>query len=162
MQLGDELLHADLVHVLGDEIEKEEVSELLEVVEAGLAQNIVDLVPVDPARPRLYHGSPDPRPSQHAQPIQEEDAGDGSDNDEPEPEEDIQLLIDNVEGEDAESIVSLDSAGRSKLVKTALSNLREDNRQRVLPLLHLHLRELDHFQTVRRELIAEKPETKQI
>merc|ERR1719242_674823 len=57
---------------------------------------------------------------------------------------------------DAESIVSLDSAGRSKLVKTALSNLREDNRQRVLPLLHLHLRELDHFQTVRRELIAEK------
>ena len=53
-------------------------------------------------------------------------SGDGQD-DEPEPEEDIDLLVDDVEGEDAEPIKLLHRPGRTKLVECALGHLKQMN-----------------------------------
>ena len=90
-------LHADFIHVFGDQVEEEEVSKLLEVVEPGLAEDVTDLVPADSAWPGLDHGSSDPWSKHHSQPVHQEDAGDGGNDDEPEPEKDVDLLIDDVE-----------------------------------------------------------------
>jgi hypothetical protein len=53
------------------------------------------------------------------------DACDDGQNDEPEPEEDIDLLVDDVEREDAETVELLDGAGGAELVKGALGDLKE-------------------------------------
>ena len=46
-----------------------------------------------------------------------------SKDDEPEPEEDVDLLIDDVKWEDTEPVKLLDSSRRTKLVKSALGHL---------------------------------------
>ena len=49
VQLRDQLPHTHLVHVLGDKVEKEEVSELLDRVQVGVGQDVHNLVPPDSA-----------------------------------------------------------------------------------------------------------------
>ena len=46
-------VHPDLVHILGDEIKKEEVSQLLDRVQVGVGQNVHNLVSPDSACPGL-------------------------------------------------------------------------------------------------------------
>ena len=151
-------LHGDFIHIFCDKIEQEEVSDLLEVVEPGFTQNIRDFVPGDSARPCLDHGCPDAGPEEHAQSVEQEHAGDGGEDDEPEPEEDVDFLVDDVEREDTQTIVALHSSRGSELVEAALCHLREDNSERVNSLLlQIHLREFDDFQAVSGEFVAEKP-----
>ena len=50
---------------------------------------------------------------------------DGQD-DEPEPEHDVDLLVDDVEGEDAHGVVSLNCAGGTILVEGALGDSIEE------------------------------------
>ena len=52
-------------------------------------------------------------------------AGEQADKDEPEPEKDVDLLVDDVEGEDAEAVVLLHGAGGAELVERALGHLGE-------------------------------------
>ena len=48
---------------------------------------------------------------------------DDADNDKPEPEEDVDFLVDDVQGEDAESVKPLNSTRRTELVEGAFSHL---------------------------------------
>ena len=115
------------------------MSNLLEVVEPGLTQNIRDFVPGNSARPGLDHCRPNPGPKEHPKPIEQEHAGDGGEDDKPKPEEDVYFLVDDVERQDTETIVTLHSSRSSKLVKTALCNLREHSCKRINSLLQIHL-----------------------
>ena len=49
--------------------------------------------------------------------------GEEGEDDEPEPEEDVDLLVDDVEGEHAQAVVPGDGAARSVLVEGALGHL---------------------------------------
>ena len=131
-------LHADLVHVFSDQIKEEEVSKLLEIVEAGLIENIRDLVPGHSAGPGLDHGRPDAGPEEDPEAVEEEHTGDGGEEDEPEPEENVDLLVNDVERENTQTVMTLHSSRGSKLVKTAFCNLREDNSKRINSLLQIH------------------------
>ena len=51
------------------------------------------------------------------------DPGDDGQDDEPEPEEDVDLLVDDVHAEHAQGVEPLDGAGTSKLVERALRHL---------------------------------------
>ena len=46
-------INPDLVHILGDEIEKEEVAQLLDRVQVGVGQDVHYLIPTDSACPGL-------------------------------------------------------------------------------------------------------------
>ena len=52
--------------------------------------------------------------------VEEPRGGDGAQEDEPEVEEDVDLLVDDVDGQDAQRVVGLDGAGRSVLVEPTL------------------------------------------
>ncbi len=51
------------------------------------------------------------------------DAGENGDDDEPEPEEDVDLLVDDVERQHTQCVEFLDSAGSTELVELALGHL---------------------------------------
>ena len=97
----------------------------MEEVEAGFIENIRDLVPGHSARPGLDHGRPDAGPEEDPQAVEEEHAGDGGEEDEPEPEEDVDLLVDDVQRKDTKPVMSLGGAAGTKLVKTALGDLKQ-------------------------------------
>ena len=52
---------------------------------------------------------------------------DDSNEDEPKPEEDIDLLVDDVERKDAQTVELLHRSGRTKLVECALGHLGQVN-----------------------------------
>ena len=55
------------------------------------------------------------------------EATNNSQEDEPEPEEDVDLLVDDVERENAEPVKLLHRPGRTKLVECALCHLEQSN-----------------------------------
>ena len=55
--------------------------------------------------------------------VQEPNAGDDGHDDEPEPEEDVDLLVEDVEGKNAEAVVTFDVSGRTILTEGAFRNL---------------------------------------
>lgn len=74
----------------------------------------------------------------------------------PEPNEDVRLLVDNIQGQDAERVVLLNSARGSVLVKDALGHPREDVDHRIDPTLLWRLREIHHSPAVGQELAIEE------
>ena len=66
---------------------------------------------------------PDVGQEELGQPEDQVDSGDDRQDDEPEPEEDVDLLVDNVHAQHAEGVEPLDGAGASELVEGALSHL---------------------------------------
>ena len=53
------------------------------------------------------------------------EGGDESKEDEPEPESDVNLLVDDVEGKNAEAVFPLDSSRRTELVESTFCDLGE-------------------------------------
>ena len=76
-------------------------------------------------RSHLNHGSSDAGSKEDSDAVDEEDAGDGGDDDEPEPEEDVDLLVDDVEGQNAETVMPFRGAAWPELVETAFGNLKQ-------------------------------------
>jgi hypothetical protein len=68
-------------------------------------------------------GLPDPPRGQGENAPAQLEAGEDGEAEEPEPEEDVDLLVHDVEGEDAEAVHCLDGAGRAVLFKRALRHL---------------------------------------
>ena len=89
-------------------------------------------------------------------PDHEMDGGPDGEPDEPEPEEDVDLLVDDVHGQEAEAVLALDGAGGTVLVEGALGQLGEDAVHGVVPLLEGHLRLAEHLRAVLGELPAEE------
>ena len=71
----------------------------------------------------LNHGGSDAGTEEYSDAVDEEDAGDGGHNDEPEPEEDVDLLVNDVEGQHAQAVMSLRRPTRPELVEAALGHL---------------------------------------
>ena len=83
---------------------------------------------------------------------------DNSNEYEPEPEEDIDLLVDDVKGEDAEAVVLGDGARGPVLVEGALGHLGEHHVHRVGPVLGALGGHSEHIPSVGCKLVAEKTE----
>ena len=59
-------------------------------------------------------------------PDHEVDGGPNGESDEPEPQEDVDLLVDDVDGENAEAVEVLDGSRRTKPLEGALGHLGEE------------------------------------
>ena len=84
------------------------------------------------------------------------DGGPGGEDDVPEPQEDVDLLVDDVHGEDAEAVLVLDRAGGAVLVEGALGHLGEDAVHGVDPVLERALGEGEGLEAVAGELAPEE------
>ena len=73
--------------------------------------------------PGLDDGGPEPGGEQQHHAVQDRHGGEESHRQEPEPEEHVDLLVDDVEGEHAQAVVAGDGAARSVLVERALGHL---------------------------------------
>ena len=73
--------------------------------------------------------------------VEEGDDGDGGQDDEPEPQEDVDLLVHDVDGQHADGVVDLQRAGGAVLEEAALGDAREDHGHRVDALLGVGLQE---------------------
>ena len=123
----------------------------------GAGQHVPHHVLVDLAV-ELLHDGPDPEleAGDDGHPVEDGHGGDHGENDEPEPEKDEDLLVDDVEGEDAEAVVPGDGAGGPVLVEGALGHLGEHHVHGVGPVLRALGGHCQHVPAVRRELIAKE------
>ena len=90
------------------------------------------------------------------EPVDQPDTGDRGQEDEPEVEEDVDLLIDDVQRENTQSVVGLDGAGWSVLTKSTLRDLREDSVHRVHPGVEVLLGHGEHLPAKLGELEAQE------
>lgn len=87
---------------------------------------------------------------------QEVDAGPDDDGQEPKPQEDVDLLVDDVVGQDAETVLVLHRSGRTVHVERTLGHLGENLGQRIHPLLKGKLADGQDVSAVTGELAAEE------
>lgn len=76
--------------------------------------------------------------------------------DEPEPEEYVDLLVEDVEGEDAEGVYLLDRPGSTVLVEGALGHSREDPDHGVHAVFLVDAAEAEHVRAVGQEGTAQE------
>ena len=88
--------------------------------------------------------------------VDDVEPGDGHQDDQPEPDEHVQLLVDDVDGKHAERVVGLDGAGGPVLVEPALGHLGEHPVHGVLAGVQVHLALGEHVAAELGELVAEK------
>lgn len=79
-----------------------------------------------------------------------------SQNDEPEPQENVDFLIENVERQHTKGVVLLDAARRSVLVENAFGDARENLHHWIGAILLIHVGEFDDFGAVGQEGAAQE------
>ena len=85
--------------------------------------------------PRHDGVDPEAGDQEHHHPVEDGQGREQGQGHEPEPEEDVDLLVDDVQRQDAETIVFGDGARGSVLVEGALGHLGEDHVHGVRPIL---------------------------
>jgi hypothetical protein len=105
--------------------------------------------PCDERDPEFGH-------AQNNESVDEGKAGDNGDDDQPEPDEDVDLLVDDVEREHAEAILLLDSAGGTVVVEGTLGHLGEDLGHGVRPFFGFHFGVGQNVKAVVPELVAKE------
>ncbi len=88
--------------------------------------------------------------------VDEGKSGDDGDDDQPEPDEDVDLLVDDVERENAEAVFLLDGAGGTVVVEGTLGHLGEDLGHGIRSFLGLHFGVGQDVKAVVPELVAEE------
>lgn len=88
--------------------------------------------------------------------IQHSRAGSNGQQNQPEPQENVDLLVQNVQRQHAQRIVLLDAARRSVLVEYALGDARKNLHHRIGSILLVHVREAQHIGAVRHEGTAQE------
>jgi len=86
----------------------------------------------------------------------EEDAGPADEDEIPEPEEHVDLFINNVEGENAQTVVIDNRSWRTILVERTFGHLGEDLGHRVDPLLRVHVGDVEDVWPVAGEVAIEE------
>ena len=82
-------------------------------------------------------------------PVDDDHAGEGAEGEHPEPEEDVDLLVEDVEGQDAERVVFLQLAARPELVEGALRQPGQWKHSSSYPLLSFRkIMPSFHFKTM--------------
>ena len=125
----DDLLEDHGVHVLPEHVQQEPVAHL------GLLDYYVDALLLDEPEADVEEVGPHPRGDDDDEAVEDHHSGQHCQQQEVEPQEDVDLLIDNVDGQDAEGVVALNVSGRTKLVEGALGHPREDVDDRVYTIL---------------------------
>lgn len=154
-QLVGQLLHHvpenDRVDVLPQHVEQEPVSHFAppdDQVDRVLPDQTVahpEQVHPHPRREYYYYPVDDGHESQHAEYY------------EPEPEEYVDLLVDDVQGQDAHGVVLLELTGNAELAEGALGHPREYLDHGVGPVLLVAVDEREHFYSVHQEGAVEEP-----
>ena len=88
--------------------------------------------------------------------VDDVEPGDGHQDDQPEPDEHVQLLVDDVDGEHAESVVGLDGSTGSVLLVETFCHPWEDPGHGINPVLRVVFNIVDHLEAVGAELPAEE------
>ena len=125
----DDVLEDDRVDILPHQVDEEPVSHV------ALADDHVDALPLDASVAESQDEGPDVWREDDGYPVDENQEGEHPEDEQPEPDEDVDLLVDNVERQDAQGVVLLNVARRAKLVEGALCHAREDVNHGVNPVL---------------------------
>ena len=88
--------------------------------------------------------------------VDQPNTGDRGQEDEPEVKEDVDLLIDDVQRENTQSIVVLDGAGGPVFVKLTLGNFGEHFVHRIHPCVEVLLRHSEDLSAKLGELVTEE------
>ena len=105
------------VDVLAQLVQQEPVAKL------ATPAHGLDLLPGAGPGPGPQEHLPQARGFHGPQAVDDLDAGDDGEDDEPEPQEDVDLLVHDVDGEDAEAVELLHRAGGAVLPQRAFSDL---------------------------------------
>ena len=105
--------------------------------------------PGDENDPELGHGEDD-------EPVDEGQSWYDGDDDQPEPDEDVDLLVDDVQGKNAEAVFLLHGTGRTVVVEGALGYLGKYLGHGIGPVLGFHFWVCQDVKSVVPELVAEE------
>ena len=89
--------------------------------------------------------------------VHDDEYAEHGEQDEPEPQEDVDLLVDDVERQEAQRVVLLHLSRGAELVEGALCHAGEHIDERVEPVLLVLLGEGDHLQPEGQEGAVEEP-----
>jgi len=111
------------VEVLGEVVEEQPVGEEA-VLHDGAEAVLVDVAEAGPAEhPLAEHDAPVVQDHGEDAPHEAQRRHHGQE-DEPVPQEQVDLLVDDIEGHDAECVVLLDGSGRTELLESAFRHLQ--------------------------------------
>lgn len=150
VKIVDELLEDERIDVLAELVEQEPIAE------AGFTADALDLVHGRQARSSPKEDLAESGRKHDDEAVDDLDAGDDAHDDEPEPQEDVNLFVNDVQGQDAQTVELLDRTGRTEFVERALGDFGKDSSHRIFAFLWLQLRHGQHVGAVRREFSAEK------
>jgi len=150
LEVDDEVVEDGGVDVLG-QLHQDEV-----VSEPALLHHRGDIAALVRTAAAAKHQKTSARRCHEGDSEAEEDPGPDCHADEPEPEEDVDLLDDDVDGEDAESVMVLDGSRSSVLVEGALGHLGEHPGHGVHPVLHLRVGHAEDVQPISGELSSQE------
>lgn len=145
-QIGDDLLVDERVDVLAQLVEQEPVTDV------ALVGHQLDLLALGEAGAGAEQEVAELGTRHHGDPIDQRDAGQDAQDDEPEPEEHVDLLVDNIQRQHAQSVELLHVAGGTVFVEGTLGHLGKDPGHRIDALVRLHFGELEHIAAVGAEL----------
>lgn len=103
-----------------------------------------------------HHDLPEAGYGDHGDDVDDVDAGDDGEDDEPEPESDIDLLVDDVESQDTHGVVFLDCAGGSIFVEGTLGYSGENRHHRICSFRVLLIDEVENICAIGHEDTAEE------
>lgn len=139
------------VNVLSEHVQKKPVAHF------RAAHNDLHRFPFDEAETHSQQVDAQPRWEDDQCPIDDSNGGKNGEYQEPEPEEDVDLLVDHVQGQDTDGIMSLYFATHSIFVECALGHPREDVGERVYAILIVgRVQEHDDVQAKTQELAFEE------
>ena len=126
------------VNILSQHVEQEPVADL------RLLDYDVNALFPDQSEPDVQKVGTDSGWKNNDQPVEHYKGGQDSKDEEPEPNKNVDLFVDDVDGQNAKGIMALDVTRWSKLVETAFGHSWENVNDRVYPLLLIsHLKRDD-------------------
>ena len=126
MQVPNEVVDQQNIKILANQLQKEPISNLFKPRQAWRVQDGFDIRSL--ARSSTMDGDqehPQVWSQQGKKPVDQENSGDNGNKDQPEPDEDKDLFVDDVQGENAESILLFNGSGRTILVEGTFGHLGE-------------------------------------
>jgi len=141
-ELVDHILEYYGVYVLSQQVEEEPVTDV------ALADDGVDALLFHSPVSKPENKGPDVRAEHDDNPVHDDHTREEAKEQEPEPDKNIDFLVNYVERKDAQGVMLLYVAGSPKLVEGALRHPWEDIDHRVYPVLLVPVGEGHHFDAV--------------
>jgi len=149
-QLVDHILEYDRVNVLAEQVEEEPVAHV------ALPDDRVYAFFFHTPVSNTKHKCPNIGAEDDDNAVDDDQAGEEPQEEKPKPDEDVDLFVDYIERENAESIVLFDVARGPKLVKCALCHPGEHVDHRVNPVFLVSIRKGHHFNSIGEESPVKK------